>query len=118
MSALGDVDLAAPADERGGGERPTVAGHPRASRHIRLAKGWGGLLGFAVVALLSWRAGMDAFEAGLRALAAGVVGFMAAWAATLFIWRIVVEAEHRIAAREAQEAAGGGRSDAPGLPEA
>ena len=31
--------------------------HPRARRDIAVAKGWGGIAGFAIVALLSHRAG-------------------------------------------------------------
>lgn len=93
-------------DHRGpGGEPLTLATHPRAARHIRWAKGWGGLVAFALVAWLSWRTGMSAFDAGARALAAGVVGFLAAWAASLYICRVLVEAEHKLAAEQEREAA-------------
>ena len=104
MSAGGDSELQA-AEPHGQGQRPTVADHPRASRHVRLAKGWGGLIGFVLVAVLSWRAGRGAFDVGLRALAAGLVGFIVAWAVTLSAWRLLVEAEPRLAVAEAREAA-------------
>ena len=103
-------------DRRGtAGEPLTLATHPRAARHIRWAKGWGGLVAFALVAWLSWRAGMGAFDAGARALAAGVVGFLAAWAASLYVCRILVEAEHKLAAEQEREAEGADR-DAAGDP--
>ena len=37
----------------------SLAGHPRATRAIRNAKGYGGLGGFALGALLSLRAGVE-----------------------------------------------------------
>ena len=77
--------------------------HPRAARHIRAAKGWGGLLGFAVVALLSWQAGIPPFDVGLRALAGGVVGYVVAWAGAVHAWRHLAVAEIRAAQRAAVE---------------
>ncbi len=83
----------------------------RAASHVRWAKGWGGLAAFALVAYLSWRAGMSAFDAGARALGAGVVGFLAAWAASLYVCRVLVEAERRLEAGREREAARGGEAD-------
>jgi uncharacterized membrane protein YccC len=73
--------------------------HPRAARHIRAAKGWGGLLGFAIVAMLSWQAGVPPFEVGMRALLAGVAGYVVAWAGAVHAWRHLAVAEIRAAHR-------------------
>ena len=106
MNALGHSGLE-PTAEQPGAEPVTLATHPRAAGHIRRAKGWGGLLAFAIVGLLSWHAGIDAFEAGLRAVAAGIVGFMVAWALSIYAWRLLVEAEQRIAQEPASTEAAG-----------
>jgi hypothetical protein len=97
----------------------SVEAHPRASRAIRQMKGWAGLLGFALVGLLSLRAGVEPFEAGVRALATGVALYVLAWMAGVTLWRSLVveearqEGERRRAAMEerlrvAREAANGG----------
>ena len=74
--------------------------HPRARRQISRAKAWGALAAFALVGLLSWRAGVPAFEVGLRALAAGVVGWVLAWAMAVQVWRYLAVAEVRAVQRE------------------
>jgi hypothetical protein len=76
---------------------PSVAGHPRARAQVRRAKGWGGLAGFGIAAYLSMKAGVPAADAGLRALAAGVAGYMLAWACAVTVWRHLVIAELRAA---------------------
>ena len=85
-----------------------LASHPRASRHIAAAKGWGGTLGFIVVGLLSLQAGSDAFDAGLRALAGGIGLYLLAWFGAVTIWRELavaeVEAARRRIAAEAEKA--------------
>jgi PilZ domain len=68
---------------------PSVAAHPRASLHIARAKGWGGLLGFLVGGYLSLPTSTLAV-AGLRALVAGVVCYLVAWAGAVFVWRQLV----------------------------
>jgi hypothetical protein len=70
----------------------TLAGHPRAVRGVARAKGWGGLGGFMLGGYLSLPTHALA-DAGLRALAAGVVCYVAAWAAAVFLWRRLVVAE-------------------------
>jgi hypothetical protein len=75
----------------------SVAAHPRASYHVSRAKGWGGLAGFAIAAYLSHQAGVPTFQLGLRALAAGVAGYMLAWACAVTVWRHLVLAELRAA---------------------
>ena len=70
-----------------------VSKHPRARRHVRLAKAWGGLLGFAVVALLGLRSGTPAAEVVVRALAAGLGAFLVALAGAVYAWRQLGVAE-------------------------
>ena len=70
-----------------------LAAHPRAQQQIATAKSWGGLLGFVLVGLLSYRAGVPAFEAGLRALGGGFGLYLLAWAGAVAIWREIAVAE-------------------------
>ena len=76
---------------------PSVAAHPRASYQVRRAKGWGGLIGFGAAAYLSYKAGVPMSDLGLRALVAGIVGYMLAWACAVTVWRQLVLAELRAA---------------------
>jgi uncharacterized membrane-anchored protein YjiN (DUF445 family) len=69
--------------------------HPRAQASIRRAKGIGGLLAFFVVGFVSLRAGATFTGSGLRALAAGVVGYAVAWFAAVQVWRHLAVAEIR-----------------------
>jgi len=94
---------------------PSVANHPRAGAQIARAKAWGGLGGFLLVGFLSWRAGVPAADALLRAIAGGVVVYLAAWACAVTIWRHLVIAELRaVRALQAQRAqASRARADEP-----
>jgi hypothetical protein len=99
---------AVPAAERRKPDQPSegsmrLAEHPRARRHISKAKGWGGLVAFVLVGLLSLRAGVPHFEAGLRALLAGAAGYTVAWAAAVLVWRHLAVAEVRAAEALASE---------------
>jgi hypothetical protein len=90
--------------EKGKGEKaaagesgsPSVAAHPRAARSVARAKGWGGLAGFFLAGYLSLPTGTLA-EAGLRALIAGSVCYVAAWAGAVFVWRrlVIIEIKGR-----------------------
>jgi hypothetical protein len=82
------------ADASGG---PSVAAHPRASYQVRRAKGWGGVAGFGIAAYLSHKAGVPLADLGLRAIIAGMVGYLLAWACAVTIWRQLVLAELRAA---------------------
>ncbi|HXA55715.1 MAG TPA: hypothetical protein VNV37_12655 [Solirubrobacteraceae bacterium] len=77
----------------------TLAEHPRAVRAIARAKGWGALLGFLVGGYLSLPTHTLA-QAGFRALLAGIVCYVAAWAACVFVWRRLAVAELRGAQHE------------------
>jgi predicted lipid-binding transport protein (Tim44 family) len=70
-----------------------LAAHPRAQAQISTAKSWGGLLGFVLVGMLSYRAGVPAFDAGLRALAGGIGMYLLAWLGAVAIWREIAVAE-------------------------
>ena len=85
---------------------PSVAAYPRAREHVRRAKGWGGLGGFAVAAFLSLQASVPPEQVALRALAAGVVGYLLAWGCAVAVWRQLIIAELRAVAErlEAEEA--------------
>jgi hypothetical protein len=94
------------------GDAPTVAAHPRAARSVATAKGWGGLGGFVLGGYLSLPTHTLA-AAGLRAILAGIVCYVAAWAGAVFFWRRMVVLE--IKAREQQLlAAARGAPGAPG----
>jgi len=83
----------------------SLAAHPRAVSAISRAKGWGGLGGFALVAVVSWRAGAAPVDVGLRALAGGVAGLLMAWTVALHVWRHLAVAELRAVRRHAADAA-------------
>lgn len=78
----------------------SVANHPRAQRHIAAARGWGGLIPFAIVFYLSWSAGVPLADAALRALVAGVAGTLLARLAAVTVWRELVLAEMEAARRK------------------
>lgn len=81
--------------------------HPRASRQIELARGWGGIGAFAFVGLVSLQTGLPPLSAGFRALLAGVLGYFAGWALAVLVWRhlAVAEADAARASAEARRAA-------------
>jgi hypothetical protein len=81
----------------------SVANHPRARASVRRVKGWGGLIAFGIAAYLSFQAGVPAADAGLRALGAGVIGYVVAWACAVAVWRHLVVAEMRAAYERAAQ---------------
>lgn len=82
----------------------SVSAHPRASQAIRRMKAWAGLGSFLLVGLLSHQAGVEPFEALLRALAAGVVFYVVAWIAGVTLWRSLVVEEARQEGERRREA--------------
>jgi hypothetical protein len=78
---------------------PSVAAHPRAARAVARSKAWAGLVGFGLGAYFSLPTGTLA-EALARALGAGIVSYVAVWAAAVFAWRRLVILE--LKAREQQ----------------
>jgi hypothetical protein len=87
----------------GGGEGApglSLAEHPRAVSGVARAKAWGALIGFLLGGYLSLPTHPLA-DAALRALVAGIVCYVAVWAAAVFAWRRLVVAELRHAQHEA-----------------
>ncbi len=97
--------------------QPRLSAHPRARQQIDAAKAWGALILFLLVGFFSMQAGMDAFTVGVRALVAGIFGYVAAWAIALVVWRQVarneVEDVRRRLAAEAEAAAEAERDATP-----
>ena len=97
----------------------SVATHPRARLAVRRAKGWGGLIGFALAAYAAHGAHLSLTEAGAHALVAGVAGYLLAWACAVAIGRHLVLTELKSIAerlRSAREAAAGATEDAAAKP--
>lgn len=76
------------------GDGPSVAAHPRAARAVARAKGWGGLIGFLAAGYLALPTN-TLVGAGLHALVAGIVCYVAVWAGAVFVWRRLVMLELR-----------------------
>jgi hypothetical protein len=72
---------------------PRLTTHPRARRQITAAKGYAGLAVLAGVALASHGAGSTWFDALLRGLVAGIVAYLAVWAAGIVVWRRIAQGE-------------------------
>ncbi len=76
-------------------EQPSVAASIRRRPTQSLGpRAWGGLAGFLIAGYLSLPTSTLA-EAGLRALVAGSICYVAAWAGALFVWRRMVMVELR-----------------------
>ena len=85
--------------------RPRLSAHPRARRQIREAKGWAGVVGFVLVGLLSLQADVPLFDAGLRALGAGMLCYIVGWAIAVAVWRHLARAEVGVAGERLTAAA-------------
>ncbi|MBB4660978.1 hypothetical protein [Conexibacter arvalis] len=97
----------------GGPVLPSVANHPRAGEQVKQAKAWGGLAGFALVALISWQADVPVEELLLRALAGGIVAYLVVWACAVAVWRQLVVTELRVVREQREEEAAARRAAAP-----
>jgi hypothetical protein len=75
------------------GDGIRLSAHPRARRHIAIAKGWGGLLAFLLVLKLSRGAALPWPDAIERALVGGIVGYLTLWMIAQTIWRHIALAE-------------------------
>ncbi len=76
--------------------------HPRARRQIDLARGWGGIAAFALVAATGPPRRRAAGGAGLRALLGGVLGYVACWGLAVMVWRHLAVAEEAAARASAE----------------
>lgn len=77
--------------------------HPRAKRQIELARGWGGIASFLLVGFLSTQAGIPAWNAGVRALVAGAIAYVACWGLAVMVWRHLALAEAAAARASAEQ---------------
>jgi len=73
--------------------RPKISEHPIAARQVARARAWAALIGFVVGFWLSRRAGLPFPESGARAIVAGIVCRLLAWAALVSLWRQLIPAE-------------------------
>jgi hypothetical protein len=80
-----------------------LSAHPRATRQIEQARGWGGIGCFVIVALLGLASGVPPATIGLRALIAGVVGYVACWFLAVMVWRHLAVAEEAAARSFAEQ---------------
>jgi hypothetical protein len=70
-----------------------IAEHPRARNGVRRARGFGGLVGFALGAWLAHGAALPLTDVLLRGLLAGVGAHCAAWLLAVTYWRAAILAE-------------------------
>ncbi len=77
--------------------------HPRARRQIDLARGWGGVGAFLLVALLGLHAGVPPATVGVRALLSGVVAYIVCWGLAVMVWRHLAIAEESAARAFAEQ---------------
>src|ERR1700749_3750654 len=87
---------------KGGADGISVAGHPRAAAQVRRAKGFGGVTFFLITAYFSYKAQVPADQVAVRALIAGIGGYMLAWMCAVTVWRQLVLAELRAAVERTQ----------------
>jgi hypothetical protein len=91
------------------GPHASITENSAARASITRAKAGAALAGFVVVAIFSYRAGVEPFEVGLRALAAGLAVWLIAWAVGIALWRriivqrIITEAERIREEHEAKQ---------------
>lgn len=93
-------DKASEAAGPGGTRGLSLADHPRATGQIRTVRAAVALAAFAFVLLLSLRATVPVESALTRALEAGVLGYVVAWAAMVMAWRQLAQAEIEAARRK------------------
>lgn len=77
---------------------PTLFGvsvHPHVTASIRRAKSVGGMVGFALVLMVSQKNGVPFAAACTRAIVGGVLGSLVAWAVSVAVWRHLLRARTR-----------------------
>src|ERR1700744_6781459 len=82
---------------KGSADGISVAGHPRAAAQVRRAKGFGGVTFFLITAYFSFKAGVPADQVAVRALIAGIGGYLLGWMCAVTVWGPLVLAELRAA---------------------
>lgn len=74
-----------------------LSAHPRAQRSIARSKALGGVAGFLIGFWLGSRAGLPAWDTGVRALGGGIAAYVIVWIAAVQMWRQIVIGEYRAA---------------------
>lgn len=82
---------------KGAADGVSIAGHPHAAAQVRRAKGFGGVAFFLITAYFSYKAQVPPDQVAVRALIAGIGGYMLAWMCSVTVWRQLVLAELRAA---------------------
>jgi hypothetical protein len=81
-----------------------LSGHPRALRSIARARAIGGVIGFVIGLWLGSKAGLPAWDTGVRALAGGIAGWLLVWVAAVQIWRQLIVGEYRHSEQKRKQA--------------
>jgi hypothetical protein len=81
----------------------SVAGYSRAARSVRVLKAWAGLAGFVLAGYSGLSADIPTEQALLRALAGGVVAYLAAWTIGVLVWRQLLTASVEVARERRRE---------------
>lgn len=69
----------------------SVNSQPKAQQEIRRTRAAGALLAFLLCGLIFWNRGGDPFEAGIVALAGGILGGLLSWAIALWVWEAALQ---------------------------
>lgn len=69
----------------------SVNSQPKAHHAIRRARAAGALLAFLLCGLIMWNRSGDPFEAGIGALAGGILGGLIAWMIALWVWEAALQ---------------------------
>ena len=67
------------------------------------------MVGFVLGLWLGARAGLPAWDTGVRALPGGIAGWLIVWVAAVQIWKQLILAEYRVAEASASRRGGRGR---------
>jgi len=101
---MSDIDNTQMLDRGDPDDYVRLAAHPRAQRSVGRAKAIGGVVGFVIGLWLGSKAGLPAWDTGVRALAGGIAGWLIVWVAAVQIWKQVILAEFRAAEARREQA--------------
>jgi hypothetical protein len=80
-----------------------ISAHPYAAVSVRRWKSRAALAGFLLAAYESYGQSLPFADIALRAVAAGVVGYLIGYAAAVTVWRHLLQAQARLAVDRARE---------------
>ena len=98
-------------DELADGEEGTEDGHipvrlkdhPRAAASLAKVRAWGAIVGFAVAAYFSHKAGLTFVDVVIRSILIGLATSLVVWAGAQAVWKQIVFAEIAQARKDALE---------------